>query len=152
MFICEQPCTFTKTFLMNKLFFVGLFSLAIYGAQADAGFSISRRHELTIISFSGIKNLGNYKLIQTHVGFYTSAGDTRPYANMGQIIEDDNFTINVQEGGRHWDESDRNIYLSLVEAQTGKTVEGLRLYAKDYSMHLKISGVKDGKLQYRTDS
>ncbi|HLA60238.1 MAG TPA: hypothetical protein VK622_15800 [Puia sp.] len=137
---------------MKRFFSLGLFSLVVCSALADAGFSIRRKHELTVLSFSGIGNLDGYKLIQTHVGFYVREGDTRPYAKMGQIIEDDNFTINVQEGGRRWDESDRNIYLNLVEPVSGITVDSFHFYAKDYSMHFKISGVKDGKLQYRTDS
>ena len=152
MDVHELPCTFTKTFSMKRFFFMCLLSAVICSVQADAGFSISRKHEITVFSFSGINNLGDYKLIQTHVGYYTREGDTRPYAGMGQIVDDDNFTIRIQEGGRHWDESERNIYLNLVEATTGKTVDSLQLYAKDYSMHFKISGVKQDKLQYRTDS
>ena len=152
MAINKYQCIFTETFRMKIFLFLGLFSLAASSAHADAGFSIRRKHELTIFSFSGIGNLGNYKLIQTHVGYYSREGDIRPYANMGNIIEDDNFTINVQEGGRHWEESDRNIYLNLVEAQTGKTVDSFKFYAEDYSLNFKITGVKDGKLQYRTDS
>ena len=137
---------------MTRFFLLALLSLGICDVQADAGFSIRRQHALSVFSFSGIDNLQGYKLIQTHVGYNTKEGDTRPYAHMGQIIEDDNFTITVQEGGRRWEESDRHIYLNLVDAQTGKTVDSLQLFAKDYSMHFKISGVKDGKLQYRTDS
>lgn len=137
---------------MKIFLFLGLFSLALSSAQADAGFNIRRKHAITVFSFSGIDSLHGYKLIQTHVSYNRKEGDTRPYAHIGQIIEDDNFTITTQEGGRHWEESDRNIYLDLVDAQTGKTVDSFKFYAADYSMHFKIMGVKDGKLQYRTDS
>ena len=135
---------------MKRYLLLSLFLLVAAWVFADAGFSIRRKHAVVIFSFSGINNLKGYKLIQTE--YYVLEGDTRPYPHLGQTIDNDNFTISIQEGGRRWEEEDRNIFLSLVDAQTGKTVDSLQLYAKDYSMHFKISGVQNGKLQYQTDS
>ncbi len=137
---------------MKRFLLLSLLLLAGLTIFADAGINIQRQHARVIFSFSGISNLQGYKLIQTHVGYYAKEDDKRPYARLGTIINDDDHTINIQEGGKNWDESDRDIYLSLVDSLTGKTVDSFEYFAKDYSIHFKIAGVKDGRMQYRTDS
>ncbi len=136
-----------KHFLFLCIFFFT--SLSIF---ADAGFSIRREHAVSIFSFEGINNLKGYKLIQTHVGFYTDTSHKEPYTNLGRIITDDNYTITTQEGGRHWEESDRDIYLNVVDMLTGKTTDSLKYFAKDYNIHFKIKAVVNGKLQFTADS
>lgn len=150
--ISPEACIFTKTFSMKRFLSLGLFLFLALSVYADAGFSIRREHAEVVLKFSGINNLQGYKLIQTHVGYYAPQEEKRPYMHIGRIISDEGYTINIQEGGKRWEEGDRNIFISLVDTLTGKTTDSIQLYAKDYSMHFKIAGVKDGKLQYSADS
>lgn len=137
---------------MKQFLFLSLLLLTGLTIFADAGISIRREHAIAVFSFSGIGNLKGYKLIQTHVGYYANEDDKRPFARLGRIINDDNYTIAIQEGGRHWDETERDIYLNLVDSLTGKTVDSCRYFANEYNIHFKIAGVKNGKLQYQADS
>ena len=152
LFYKHALAIFTKILLMKRSLLISLSLFTCLSVLADAGINIRRQHAISVFSFSGIDHLQGYKLIQTHVGYYTSPDDPRPYAKLGRIITDDNYTITTQEGGRRWDESDRNIYLSLVDSITGTTIDNFQYYARDYNLHFKIAGVKDGKMQFRIDS
>ena len=81
----------------------------------------------------------------------SDAEDKRPYASRGTIVNDE-YKIETQEGGRHWDESERNIYLVLVDTSNNTITDMLHLYAKDYNMHVVISGDAGGKLHYKIDN
>jgi hypothetical protein len=69
-----------------------------------------------------------------------------------RIIDEDPFVISTQEGGRRWEESDRDFYISLVDTVQGITVDSMKYIAKDYNITFTITGVVNGKLQYRADS
>lgn len=105
-------------------------------AIADAGFSVRRKQAACIISFSGTGNLKNYKLVN-------------PYRN---VTLNDDETIFIQEGGKRWEESDRDIKLLLVDTTTNRATDSLQLHVKGYNLHIKISGQQNGKLQYNMDS
>ena len=115
---------------------------------ADAGFSIRRKKAASNISFSGINNLTAHKLIH-RTGYYIDTTDKRPWANKGRVV-DDNYRFTVQNGGKHWEESDRYQTFILVDMQTGATTDSFTIYAKKKNIHFQINGVKDGKLVYNT--
>ena len=64
----------------------------------------------------------------------------------------DDYKINIQDGGSRWEESDRNIYLLLIDTSNNTIADSLHLYGKDYDMHVIITGDSAGKLQYKIDS
>jgi len=135
---CRRPgsCLTNRNNLSAKLLLlICCISLAT-SAIADAGFSIRRKHAACIISFSGTGNLKNYKLVNAY--------------RDGAINDEE--TIYVQEGGKRWEESDRDIKLLLVDTATNKATDSLQFHAKDYNLHMKISGEQNGKLQYSMDS
>lgn len=133
--LCRPGSWLTNRNLLKLILLICCLSLAT-SAVADAGFSIRRRHAACIISFSGTGNLKTYKLVNA-------------YRN-GTINDEE--TIYVQEGGKRWEESDRDIKLLLVDTVTGKATDSLQFHAKDYSLRIKISGEQNGKLQYSMDS
>ena len=118
---------------------------------ADAGFNIRRRQALSVTSFSGCSNLRSHQLVFAGSYFRVDTADKRPYNERGEIVYDD-YKINMQEGGSRWVESDRNIYLLLVDTSNNTITDSLHLYGKDYDMHVIIDGDSAGKLQYKIDS
>jgi hypothetical protein len=115
---------------------------------ADAGFSIRRKKAAVNISFSGTDKLTGYKLIHA-TGYYIDTADKRPFANKGTIVTE-NYSFVVQNGGKRWEESDRNQKFILVDENTGVATDSFTLYAKTHNIHYDITGVKDGKIQYNT--
>jgi len=135
---------------MRRCIVTIILTVTFYCSFADAGFSIERQKAASIIKFSGTANLLSHKLIRVR-DVYIDTTDKRPYANKGEII-DDASELYIQDGGRRWEESDRDINLILVDTLTGKITDSLKLFAKDYSMNVKLAGDKDGKLTYTIDS
>jgi hypothetical protein len=132
---------------MKWLFTLLLVMLAT-SSFADAGFSIRRKKAAVNISFSGTDKLSGYKLIHL-TGYYIDTADKRPFANKGTIVTE-KYSFVVQNGGKRWEESDRNQKFILVDANTGMTTDSFTLYAKKQNIHYEITGVKDGKIQYNT--
>jgi len=122
--------------------------LSSYTCFADAGFSIRRKKAASNISFSGTNNLRAHKLIH-RTGFYIDTADKTPWANKGRVV-DDSYKVQVQNGGKRWEETDRYQTFILVDMQTGATTDSFTIYAKEKNIHFAITGVKDGKLQYGT--
>lgn len=135
---------------MKKICWILVFCCVCTAAFADAGFNIRRRQALSVISFSGCNNLRLHQLVFAGSHFRMDTVN-RPYASWGQVVYDD-YKINTQDGGKRWDESDRNIYLLLIDTSNNKITDSLHLYAKDYNMHIIIAGDSAGKLQYKIDS
>lgn len=136
---------------MKKICWIFVFCCVCAVAFADAGFNIRRRQALSVTSFSGCNNLRSHQLVFAGSYFGMDTADKRPYNKRGEIVYDD-YKINIQDGGKRWEESDRNIYLLLVDTSNNKITDSLHLYAKDYNMHIIIAGDSAGKLQYKIDS
>ena len=126
------------------------FLLVFHEAQADAGFSIRRKKAASNISFSGVENLKSYMLLR--VLWYSNKKDDSTFSKPF-IVEADTITndskIYIQEGGRRWEESDRDLKFVLIDRVTGLQTDSFYIYTKKYDFHLNISGVKEGKLQYK---
>ncbi len=133
-----------------KFLMLCILSLVVVQSWADAGFNITRKKKTCIIRITGTQNLSLGKLVY-RTGYYQKASDDRPYANKGQLIEED-FETMIQEGSRRWKESDRNVDFILVDKLTGATIDSLHLFAKDHSYTIKITGESSGHLQYSIDS
>lgn len=133
------------------LFIVLLYCTSI--ALADGpGFNIERKHAMSIFTFTGATDLQNHILLIDHYHFYKKDTSEKLFFNQRWFMDTNPYTIETQEGGRRWEEEHRNIYLSLVDTLTGLTTDSLKYFAKDYDINFKITGVKNGKLQFTADS
>ena len=134
-----------------KLSLLAILTMLSIQSFADAGFSIRRKKKTCIIKLSGTENLKTGKLIYFSGFYYNDTADKRPLVERGQLVKP-GFEEWIQNGGRRWDESDRNIRFILVDPATGVITDSLLLFAKNYNLNIKISGENAGKLQYRIDS
>lgn len=133
---------------MKEIFiFCLLLALVSTECRADAGFSIRRRHAPTQISFEGTSALKGYTLVRINKVFADSDWrHLRPLPGKLDTI-DDRYNIYVQDGGRRWEESDRDVFVGLQDS-TGRITDSFHFNMKKYNYHLKITGVSGGKLQY----
>lgn len=144
---------FTKISAMKHTFLFTLLLVFCISVFADAGFGkIRRLHGASVFTFRGGTQLKNHILALSNHSFFkkdsTFEGD---YSKLWQV-EREPYIITTEEGGRRWDESDRDIYISLVDTTTGITTDSLKYFAKDYNIDFKISGISNGKLQFTSDS
>ncbi len=138
-----------KHFLLGIVFF----SILSNSFADGPGFSIHRVGAESIFTFKGVSNIKNYVLAYSHYEFYKKDTAKKEYYNqLLKIIEEDPYIIYTQEHGRRWEESDRDFYFSLIDTLQGITLDSMKYVAKDYNIDFSISGVKDGKLQYKADS
>src|SRR5687767_3980207 len=118
----------------NQTLLLALMLLSSLSAIADAGFSIRRRTAPSEISFEGTSKLAGYTLFLAR------------YDDKEAIDDADKFV--VQDGGKRWEESERNLKFVLVDA-AGNVTDSFNVYMKKHNYHMVISGVKDNKLQYK---
>lgn len=129
---------------------LALLSVALLLGQfvwADAGFSISRRKAPTRVTFEGTASLSGYTLVRINYTYHDS--DWRklnPQLGRMDTINDAYYDY-VQDGGRHWEESERYLHYALLDT-AGKITDSFTLFMKKYDNHLRITGVNGGKLQY----
>lgn len=124
-----------------------LFLLACQQLSADAGFSISRRKPGTRITFEGTANIKGYTLVRVYYGYNDSDWQHKnPFIRTKDTVTDA-FYDYIQNGGRHWEESDRYVPFALMDT-SGRITDSFTLFMKKYDNHLIITGVKEGKLQY----
>lgn len=129
------------------LIFILLVTIAGPDARADAGFSISRRKPGARITFEGTANLSGYTLVRYYMQYNdTDWKKTNPQMGRMDTVNDEYYDY-IQNGGRHWEESDRNVPFALLDT-AGHITDSFTLFMKKYDNHLIISGVKNGKLQY----
>lgn len=136
--------------MKGKFFLLLLLTeLASFPAQADAGFSISRRRPTAHITFEGMANVGNgYTLVRVRYDYHDSDW-RKENPQIGRLdTVNDQFRFAVQNGGRNWDESERNVRFNLVDA-AGRVTDSFTLFMKKYDYHLVVSGVENGKLKYQ---
>ena len=136
-----------RSFLFILLLF---FCVSVF---ADAGFGkIRRLHGACVFTFRGGTEIKNHIIVLNNYRFFKkdSTFDGK-YVELWQVDKEP-FTITTEEGGRHWEESERDIYISLVDTTTGITTDSLKYFAKDYNIDFKISGINNGKLQFTSDS
>ena len=138
-----------KHFLLGFVFF-----FLLYNCYADGpGFSIRRVGAESIFTFKGVSNIKNFVLAYSHYEFYKKDTAKKEFYNqLLEIIAEDPSVIYTQERGRHWEESERDFYISLIDTLHGITLDSMKYVAKDYNIDFTISGVVDGKLQYKADS
>ncbi len=136
--------------MMRKLCWIFICCCFCSVVIADAGFGIRRKKALSIISFSGTENLKSRQLIYIP-GYSYDTSKKIHYASSGRIVDKD-YSIYTQEGGKNWDESERDINLLLVDTANNRITDSIHLFAKDFDLHLVITGDAGGKLQYKTDS
>ncbi len=118
----------------NQTLLLVLMLLSSMAAIADAGFSIRRRTAPSEITFEGTAKLAGHTLFLVRYSDRDSIGDA------------DKFV--VQDGGKRWEESDRNLKFVLVDA-AGNVTDSFNVYMKKHNYHMVITGVKDNKLQYK---
>jgi hypothetical protein len=131
-----------KTYLLLPLLL-----LVCQQLWADAGFSIARRKPATHITFEGTANIKGYTLVRLYYGYNDTDWQRRNPQIKTKDTVTDAFTGYIQNGGRHWEESDRYVPFALLDP-AGRITDSFTLFMKKYDNHLVITGVKDGKLQY----
>jgi hypothetical protein len=132
----------------NVILVLSILLLACQQLRADAGFSISRRKPASHITFEGTASIGKgYTLVRVYYGYNDSDWQHKnPFISSKDTV-DDKFSTVIQNGGRHWEESERYVPFALLDT-AGRITDSFTLYMKKYDNHLIITGVKDGKLQY----
>ncbi len=115
---------------------------------ADAGFSIRRKTAPSHLQFEGTSSLYPYKL--SRVWYHFKAEDS---AMQNPLIRDrepinENHEFVIQDGGKRWDESERYLHFVLEDA-SGRVTDSFTVFMKKHNYQMIISGVKDGKLQYK---
>lgn len=137
-----------------KRLLITILCLQAVAAFADGpSLNVRRRHATSLFTFDGATKLKNYILAYNSYRFFKKDSLFEGYEELRYKINTEPYIIQTREGGRRWEESDRNIYLSLIDTFKGITTDSLHFYAKDYNIHFSIKGVdNNGKLQYTADS
>ena len=134
---------------MKRTFFLIILAMANLAALADAGFSIRRRTAAAEITFKGLNNVPNHKLLLVQYSY--QSGDTllkSPFISYRDTLTDGSSFV-IQNGGRRWDESDRYLHFVLAKNDsTGTVTDSFTIYMKKWNYKMVVTGEKNGKLQY----
>ena len=134
---------------MKKIIFSFSLVLLSIASFADAGFSISRRKAAAKISFEGIQNLPNHKLLLVQYSYYS--GDSllkNPFISYRDTLTNESSFV-IQNGGKRWDESERYLHFALAKNDSAGTItDTFTVYMKKWNYKMIISGEKNGKLLY----
>jgi len=124
------------------------FMLISFTASADAGFPIRRYQAESVLSFTGVANVYPYVLVWNNEH---RPGHINSYKGDYHIINESDYFA-IRGAGSRWEDWERDVDVLLLDTAKGLLIDSIRLFAKDYNLHLKITGLKNGKLQYTTDS